>query len=122
MYPSDLKDEEWLVIKPLIMLKRRGVICGESKVRLKLNGILYVLKTGCQWRMLPKEYGHWRKVYSQFKRWKDSGIFEKILEVLNKKVRIKFGKEDSPSLMIIDTQSVKTVQKGGLKGMTETRK
>jgi transposase len=122
MYPSDLEEAEWSLIKPLIIFKRKGIKCEENVVRLKLNGILYVLKTGCQWRMLPKEYGHWNKVYSQFKRWRKSSIFDKILNVLNRKVRIKAGKEESPSLMIIDAQSVKTVQKGGLKDTMLVRK
>lgn len=122
MYPSDLNNKEWLLIKPLIIFKRKGIKCAESEVRVKIDGILYALKTGCQWRMLPKEYGHWNKVYSQFKRWRKSGLFEEILRVLNAKVRIKFGKEDSPSLMIMDTQSVKTVQKGGRAVTTATRK
>jgi transposase len=96
----------------MIIFKRRGIKCEESEVLKKLNGILYVLKSGCQWRMLPKEYGDWNKVYSQFKRWRKTDIFENILMALNEKVRIKYGKEASPSVLIIDTQSVKTVQKG----------
>ena len=113
MYPSDLKGMEWELIKPLILIKRRGIKCEERDVLNKLNGIFYVLKTGCQWRMLPKEYGHWNKVYSQFKRWRNTDIFNNILMALNQKVRIKAGRDATPSLMIIDTQSIKTVQKGG---------
>jgi transposase len=97
----------------LILLKRRGRKVEENEVRLKLNGILYSLKTGCQWRMLPHDFGNWNKVYSQFKRWRNTEIFKDILEKLNVKVRMKNGKKETPSLLIMDTQSVKTVQKGG---------
>jgi len=94
----------------------------ELEVRKKLNGLLYLIKTGCQWRMLPKEYGDWRRIYSQFLRWRDSGILDKLLAALNKIMRVSKGKKATPSLMIIDTQSVKTVQIGGRAGMTETKK
>ena len=94
----------------------------EQQLRNKLNGLLYLLKTGCQWRMIPKEYGSWKKIYAQFRRWRDSEVLEKALSAINKKVRISQGREETPSLIIIDTQSVKTVQKGGPEVMTETKK
>lgn len=123
MYDSDIKDNEWSVVKKLlILIKRRGPKVPELEVRKKLNGLLYLIKTGCQWRMLPKEYGDWRRIYSQFLRWRDSGILDKLLAALNKIMRVSKGKKATPSLMIIDTQSVKTVQKGGRAGMTETKK
>lgn len=113
MYKSDITDEEWSLIKELLIFKRRGPKVAEKEVRNKLNAMLYVLKTGCQWHMLPKEYGAVSKIYAQFQRWRDNGILEKILTYLNKKMRTAKGKEETPSLLIMDTQSVKTVQKGG---------
>ena len=122
MYDSDLKDEEWLLVKQLLIFKRRGPKVPEAKVRNKINALLYILKTGCQWRMLPKEYGNWYTVYEQFRRWRDCGILEKALAILNKLVRGSKRKKSTPSLMIMDTQSVKTVQKGGRAVMTEIKK
>ena|ERR1700712_6058762 len=122
MYPSDVSDAEWDLLKPLLIFKRRGPKVPEVEVRKKLNGLLYLLKSGCQWLMLPKEYGHWSRVYAQMQRWRDAGLLESILSELNVKVRIAKGKEETPSLLIIDTQSVKTVQKGGLGAMTGIRK
>jgi transposase len=122
MYDSDIKDDEWLIVKQLILVKRRGPKVPEARVRKKLNALLYVLKTGCQWRMLPKEYGPWRTVYEQLRRWRDCGILEKLLAILNKLVRGLKGKKATPSLMIMDTQSVKTVQKGGRVAMMEIKK
>jgi putative transposase len=122
MYDSDLKEDEWLIVKKLILVKRRGPKVPEARVRNKLNALLYLLKTGCQWRMLPKEYGPWRTVYEQLRRWRDCGILEKLLAILNKLARGLKGKKATPSLMIMDTQSVKTVQKGGRAVMTATRK
>lgn len=113
MYQSDLTDDEWSIIKPLILIKRRGRKVNENEVRLKFNGILYSLKTGCQWRQLPRDFGNWNKVYSQFKRWRNTDIFQDILHTLNVKVRLKYGKKETPSLLITDTQTAKTVQKGG---------
>jgi len=122
MYDSDLKDEEWLLVRQLLIFKRRGPKVSEAKVRIKMNALLYILKTGCQWRMLPKEYGNWYTIYEQFRRWRDCGILEKALANLNKLVRGFKRKKATPSLMIMDTQSVKTVQKGGRAVMTATRK
>jgi transposase len=122
MYDSDIKDDEWLIVKQLILVKRRGPKVSEAKVRNKLNALLYVLKTGCQWRMLPKEYGNWYTVYEQLRRWRDCGTLEKALAILNKIVRGFKRKKATPSLMIMDTQSVKTVQKGGRAVMTEIKK
>jgi putative transposase len=113
MYPSDLTDKEWEIIKPLILIKKKGFKRAEHNVRCKLNAIFYVLKSGCQWRMLPKDYGDWQKNYSQFRRWRNTDIFQNILYKLNVKVRVKNGRKETPSLLIMDTQSIKTVQKGG---------
>ena len=96
MYDSDIKDKEWAIVKELLIVKRRGPKVPERELRNKLNGLLYLLKTGCQWRMLPKEYGPWGKIYQQFRRWRDSKILEKALSAINKKVRIGQGREETP--------------------------
>ena len=122
MYDSDLNDNEWLLVKDVFIFKRRGPKVPEKKVRNKLNAFLYILRTGCQWRMLPKEYGNWHAIYEQLRRWRDCGILQKALAIINKLVRGFKGKQSTPSLMILDTQSIKTVQKGGRAVMTAIRK
>lgn len=83
-----------------------------------VEAIFYIEKTGCQWRMLPREFPHWGVVWQYFRRWRDDGTLERIRLALNKKVRQKAGKKDLPSVMIADSQSVKTMLKGGNAGLT----
>ncbi len=73
-----------------------------------MNAILYLLKTGCQWRMIPKDFAPWESVYYYFSKWKNEGIIEELLDTLRSKVRIMAGRKESPSLGIIDSRSVKT--------------
>lgn len=73
-----------------------------------MNAILYLLKTGCQWRMIPKDFAPWESVYYYFSKWKNEGIIEELLDKLRSKVRIMAGRKESPSLGIIDSRSVKT--------------
>ena len=73
-----------------------------------INAVFYVIKTGCQWRFLPKEYPPWKTVYSFYKRAKDKGIWETMMRELVKKSRVKMGRNPDPSYGLIDSQSVKT--------------
>ena len=117
IYDSDLTEEEWEYMKPmLVMKKRRG---SKSRVNLRqvINGIFYLLRTGCQWRMIPKEYGKWGMIYGYFQRWTRKNIWQTLNEYLRNKLRKLAGKKESPSAAIIDSQSVKTTQKGGLEVM-----
>lgn len=82
-----------------------------------INAILYVVRTGCQWRMLPKDFAPWQTVYGYFRRWKKQGLWEGINEVLVKKVRMKAGRKAEPSAAIIDSQSVKTSEGGEERGV-----
>ena len=92
--------------------KRRGP---RSIVDLRsvMNAIFYLLRTGCQWRLLPEEYEPWTVVQGYFRRWTNGNKWEEINAVLRSKLRKSAGKEISPSVAIIDSKSVKTVQKGG---------
>lgn len=124
VYPDDLTDEEWSVVEPILdslPKANRGLKKRFSK-RLMLNAIFYVCRTGCGWRHLPKEYPKWNTVYVQYKRWKDNGVFIKILTAIREMVRIKSGKEAKPSAGIVDSQTVKTTEKGALKVTTGTKK
>lgn len=73
-----------------------------------MNAILYLLKTGCQWRMIPGNFASWESVYYYFSKWKNEGIFEELLDKLRSMVRIRFGRNESPSMSIIDSRSVRT--------------
>ncbi len=115
VYPSDLKDKDWEVIKDHFSTGKYGNRSIHSR-RSLVNGILYVVKTGCQWRMLPKDFPPWKTVYGYFRRLSKLGIWEKILADLVKIKRLKGGRNEYPSLLIIDAQSVKTAGKGEQRG------
>jgi len=102
-YPSDLTDGQWQFIKNILGDERKR----QHSLRQIWNAILYLVKTGCQWRMLPKCFPHWAAVYYYFKKWKRDGAFEEILDKLNAVHRQSVGKNVNPSLGIIDSQSVK---------------
>ena len=80
----------------------------KHSLRNIMNAILYLLKTGCQWRMIPKDFAPWESVYYYFSKWKNEGIIEELLDKLRSKVRIMADRKESPSLGIIDSRSVKT--------------
>lgn len=117
MYPSDLTDKQWAVIQPLLFPAcvgtRRVGRPLKTDVRQEVNAILYVVKTGCQWRLLPREFGAWSKVYAVFRRWRLRGVWTRVLTVLRENERCKAGRRPQPSVAIIDSQSVKTTLKGG---------
>jgi putative transposase len=84
-----------------------------------LNGIFYVLRSGCSWRMLPKDLPRWQTVYHYFRRWKLDGTWERIHTVLRERTRAQMGRDTTPSAAILDSQSVKTSSKGGNGATTE---
>ena len=108
MYPSDLNDKQWSRIEHFFKRPDPRGSKGIHKKRSIVNGILYLTKSGCQWRMLPKDYPPWETVYDHFRNWCRRGIWEKVLDELNKEVRIKAGRSAKPSYGIIDSQSIKT--------------
>lgn len=114
-YPSDLTDAEWALIEAQIPPARRGGRPRDVNVREVLNGIFYVLSTGCQWKALPKDLPPKSTVHYYFMLWDWDGTLERIHHALYVAVREQAGREASPTTAIIDSQSAKGTQKGGLR-------
>lgn len=112
-YPSDLTNEEWGYIEPLIPAARRGGRKREVNMREVVNGLMYVLSTGCQWRYIPKDFPPKGTVYRYFSLWNRHGTLDKIHHVLYEKCREQAGRKLCPTAGIIDSQSVKSAEKGG---------
>ena len=113
-YPSDLTDAEWQLIKPVIPPAKRGGGRRRVNMREVVNGMMYVLSTGCQWRYMPKDLPPRSTVYDYFARWDADRTLDRIHHALYVQCREKAGREASPTAAIIDSQSVKSAEKGGL--------
>jgi len=117
-YPTDLTDKQWRHIEPLIPAAKLGGRPRTTDMREMLNAVIYVVKSGCDWRMLPHDFPDWHIVYHYFTRWKKDDTWKNIHDTLRGKIRKKTGKKEQPTAGIIDSQSVKTAEKGGFVAMT----
>jgi transposase len=112
-YPSDLTDEEWALVKPLIPPAKRGGNRRHVDERAIVNALMYILSTGCQWRALPKDLPPRSTVHDYFDLWGWDGTLDRIHHTLYVKGREKVDREASPTACIVDSQSVKSAEKGG---------
>ncbi len=121
-YASDLSDTEWRIISRLLPAPKPGGRPRSTDLRTVVNAIFYVLRSGCAWRLLPHEFPPYSTVYMYFRQWQRDGTWEKIHDVLRDRLRRREGRQKSPSAAIVDSQSVKTTEKGALAVMTRARK
>jgi transposase len=112
-YPSDLTDAEWALVEPLIPRAKRGGNKRTVNVRDVLDGLMYILSTGCQWRALPKDLAPKSTVHRYFLRWTDDRTLDRVHEALYIRCRELADRGASPTAGIIDSQSVKSAEKGG---------
>lgn len=116
VYPTDLTDAEWQILEPLIpAAKPGGRPCTWTR-RAILDGIFYLVRTGCQWRLLPHEYPPWKTVYHYFRMWRVKGIWETLNATLRERERKRQGRHGEPSGCIMDSQSARTTSVGGIRG------
>ena len=121
-YSSDLSDREWQILEPLLPAEKPGGRHRAYSLREIINAIQYILRGGGAWRSMPHDLPHWETAYYYFSQWKKDSTWLRIPDHLHKEIRKKMGRETQPSADIIDSQSVKTTEKGGFTSTTEPRK
>lgn len=121
VYLTDLRDEHWQLLRPLLPARSQTGRPPADRRRV-VNGILYLLRTSCAWRLLPKEYGPWSTVYGVFRLWVKQGLWERIHNTLRDKVRAANGRRPSPTAAILDSQTVKVGDQGGVRGYDAGKK
>ena len=121
-YSSDLSVKEWQFLKPLVPMPKHGGRPAKYERLEILKAILYLVRSGCAWLLLPHDFPPWRIVYHYFSSWRRDGTWTQVHDALRSQVRIAEGREAEPSAAILDSQSVKTTEKGGPMDMMPARR
>jgi|SRR5579859_1924875 len=120
-YTSDLRDKEWARLAELIPARLPGGRPAKWERREIVDAIMYVLRTGCAWHLLPHDFPPYQTVFYYFRQWRRSGLWEQVNTVLREQLRTHIGREAQPSAAIIDSQSSKTTEKGGVVALMQAR-
>jgi putative transposase len=120
-YPSDLTNEQWQVVQALLPARAAK---GRNPLdrRWVLNAILYVVRTGCQWRQLPRDFPNWKSVYTVFWRWRRDEVWKRLHDALRERERRRVGKKAQPTAAIVDSQSIRTAEGGDQRGYDAGKK
>src|SRR5947209_12432650 len=113
-YPTDLTDEQWKLVGRQLPSAKPGGRPRSTDLREVLNALFYLVRSGCQWRMIPHEFPPWRTCYNYYRAWIAGGIWNQIIYLLRTDVRCDAGRDDQPRVAAIDSQSVKTTEQGGV--------
>jgi putative transposase len=123
VYPTDLTDAQWQLLLPMLPSQKAPGTRGRPPADLRLicSGLLYWVRAGCAWRLLPKEFGPWKTVYDYFRRWTQQGYWESIHDRLRDAVRRQAGKRTRPTAAILDSQSVRSADQAGERGYDKAK-